>query len=62
MSKELEECYQRRREKVQKTKKFLTRNAEKAMYKYINIIRNEIKELQITQYYDLIYVKTKELG
>ena len=45
-----------------KPRNFLTRNTEKAMYKYFNIIRNETMELQRTQYYDLMYVKTKELG
>ena len=42
MNKELEECYQRRREEeLQKTEKVLTRKAEKAMYKYINIEKQD---------------------
>jgi len=59
----VEECYQRRRRKnYRKPRKFLTRNTGKATYKYFDIIRNEIMEIQRTQYYDLLYMKTKDLG
>jgi hypothetical protein len=43
----VEEFYQRRREEnYRKQRKFLKRNAEKAMYKYFDIIRNEKLEIQ----------------
>jgi len=51
-----------REEELQETGKILTRNAEKATYKYLDSIRGEIMELQRTQYYDLMYVKTKKRG
>jgi hypothetical protein len=40
----------------------LTRNPEKATQKYLDVIRGERMKLQRTKYYDLMYVKTKELG
>jgi hypothetical protein len=45
----VEEFYKcRREENYRKPRKFLKMNAEKAMYKYFDIIRNEIMEIKRT--------------
>jgi hypothetical protein len=59
----VEECQRRsRREELQKTEKLFEKSHRKDQQKYLEIISDENVEFQRKGSYDLMYMKTKEVG
>jgi hypothetical protein len=59
----MEECQQRRRkEELQKIEERFEKSEDNAKKEYLESISDEIIEFQRTGRYDLMYMKTKELG
>ena len=59
----MEECQQwRRQEELEKTEEWIEKSHRKTKKEYLENICNEVIEFQRTGRYDLMYMKTKELG